>query len=241
MIKRIATLLGFVGLAGLLYLVAALTSGCGLPITKAGFQQNLAHGIGPMYGHFDAQHRETEELQIEVKKLWVSLGEVAQGQQTLAEWAGKANESLVQLERAGKITQRDLGLARSAIDNLKKQMADVGHNVDTVATEAAAHHQAEQDRFHTTNREVQRVATGVQLGRQDVVAEAQVLQDQAAQDASVAGLAYDDLKRGQTDVGQKVDDLGIKTEEVDRKVENVEKMTRQQVIKLLNDLLKKHP
>jgi hypothetical protein len=212
-----------------------------------------------MYGYFDAQHMETEALKGEVQKLWASLDEVVNGQRTIAEWAAQTTDRLVQLERAGKITQRDLGLARSAIDNLKRQMAanrtettkehkglgvkteEVGRKVDTAATAAETHYQAEENRFHATNREVQNAKKEIQLGREELAEEATVLRDQAAQDASVAGLAHDDLMRGQAEAVQKVDDLGVKTQEVGLKVENVKKMTEDEVIKLLNDLLKKHP
>lgn len=143
--------------------------GC-MPVTQKG----IRHELGPFHGRLDAQYRQTAEfkaeLQGEVAKLWASLDEVANNQKTIAEWAAATNDSLVQLERASKITHRDLGLARSAIDHMKKQMAAAEANrreyAEGLSEQMNLH--SDQARDGLTSHD-ENVRNGIGFVRKDIV------------------------------------------------------------------------
>lgn len=121
MIRRIATLLGLIGLAGLLCLAAALTSGCGTPLTKGGFQRNLAHGLGPFHGRLDALDRKVTALE---ESTTANFAVANQNFQTLAGGIEQATRRAEAAKNLGEATVKLLG--------------PIGRNATVASKEAAA-------------------------------------------------------------------------------------------------------
>ena len=244
--KKIAMLLGLVGLAGLLCLVAALTSGCGLPVTKGGFDQRLAHGIGPVWGRLDALDRKVVAIE---ESTAANFAVVDANFQTLAAGVEQATKRAEAAKSLGETTVkllgpigRDTATASKEATAGRKAIVEVGRKVDSAKVEAATAHAALDQKVDRRADEV--VGAVADVGRKVDSMKAEATTAHTALDQKIDRRA-DELVGVVAGVDRKVDSAAAdaKTAHIvlDQKVENVKTMTRDEVIKLLDDLLKKHP
>lgn len=210
--KRIANLLGLIGLAALVCLVAALTSGCGLPITKAGFQQNLAHGLGPFHGRLDALDRKVVALE---ESTAANFAVVDANFKTLAGGVEQATRRAEAAKNLGETIVQRLGpIGRNAAVASKEATAGRKATEKAVANSAAAHAALDQKVDRRADEVVSAVA-GVdrKVDATKTAAETAASRAGAARDAAIDAKVTADLAKVEAQIaGGKADAAGSKAD-----------------------------